>query len=448
MSFTTEFTSFSRPSRPLLAALVVLWGTFIFFTVCALASKDSASADPARVAELQTAKLAAPTITTHDWPQWRGPNRDGLSRETGLLATWPTDGPRLLWEKPSGEGFSSIAVAQGKAFTMLQENDQEAIVCWDAATGRELWRHRYRAGFRNTYGNGPRATPTIAGDMLFAIGGTGIMTALNISAAQPTVAWTKDLLQEFGAGNLNWGTAYSPLVDGELVFVNPGGSAGRSVAALDQRTGAVRWQALDDAAGYGSPMLADCAGQKQVVFFTNTGLAAVAPESGQLLWRFPWVTEFGANITTPIVAGDYVFISSGYGMGCALLKIEKTHSGLAAKLVYKNKRMITPFTTCVLYDDHLYGFNDTTLTCMEFRTGKVTWRQRGFEKGSLTIADGRLYILGEMGTLALAEATPAQYRELSRFTFAHAKCWTAPVIANGRLYVRNEEKIACYDVRR
>ncbi len=218
--------------------------------------------------------------------------------------------------------------------------------------------------------------------------------------------------------------------------------------SLDKLTGAVRWQALDDTAAYGSPILADCAGQRQVIFFTETGLAALTPESGKLLWRFAWETDFGANIVTPIVTGDYVFISSGYGKGCALIKVEQTDAGLTTRLVYKNKKMITHFATCVLYQDHLYGFSDTTLTCMELRTGKVAWTERGFDKGSLTIADGRLYILGEMGTLALAEATPTGYREISRFTFSDKKCWTAPVIADGRLYVRNEDKIACYDLRR
>ncbi len=230
MGFAPEFIRLSRPSRPLLIALALLWGTFAFFTVCALLSKDSGISDLARVAELQNATLVQPKSETHDWPQWRGPNRDGLSTETGLLASWPTGGPPLLWQQPSGEGFSSVAVVKGRLYTMLEDGAQEAIVCWDAATGRELWRHRYAADFRNRFGNGPRATPTIAGDLLFAVGATGIMTALDIKGAEPTVLWTKDLLTEFGARNLEWGVAFSPLVDGTLVFIAPGGPDGRTVA--------------------------------------------------------------------------------------------------------------------------------------------------------------------------------------------------------------------------
>ena len=234
MGFAQEFTSFPRPSRPLLIALALLWGTFAFFTVCALLSKDSGISDSARVAELQSATLIQPKSETHDWPQWRGPNRDGLSTETDLLASWPTGGPRLLWQQSSGEGFSSVAVVKGRLYTMVQDGADEAIVCRDAQTGRELWRHRYPANFRNRFGNGPRATPTIAGELLFAVGATGIMTALNISGAEPTVIWTKDLLKEFGARNLEWGVAFSPLVEGDLVFITPGGPDGRSVAAARQ----------------------------------------------------------------------------------------------------------------------------------------------------------------------------------------------------------------------
>jgi outer membrane protein assembly factor BamB len=449
----TEFTGFARPSRLHLAAMVLLWGAFAFLTISVLIRTDGAVSDPVKLKELQysplTPKMQGKSAQTSadDWPQWRGPNRDGVSTATGLLTAWPPDGPRKLWEAPTGEGFSSMAVHQGRVYSMAQDGEQEAIICWDANDGRVLWRHRYAALFQNPYGNGPRSTPTLDGDLLFAVGGTGIMTCLKISGAQPEVLWTKRLLEEFGAKNLKWGVAFSPLVDGDLVYVNPGGPDGRSVAALDKLTGAVRWQALNDIAGYSSPILAELAGARQVIFFTERGLVALTPDKGKLLWRFPWTTDYGTNIATPIVAGDYVFISSGYGKGCALVKIEKTDTGLNASRAYKNRDMRTHFSSCVRYQDHLYGFNDTLLTCMYLRKGAVVWTQRGFDKGALTVADGHLFILGEYGTMAVAVATPAGYQEKGRFEFSKQRCWTVPVIASSRLYVRNEHILACYSLK-
>lgn len=448
MSTANEFTNFARPSRLVLGAIVFLWGVFGFFTVCQLFRKDTSAVDPERLKELQRTALVSDRRVANDWPQWRGPNRDGTSTETGLRTDWSAGPARKLWEREAGEGYSSLAVVQGRAYSMLQDHEQEAIVCWDADTGQELWRHRYPARFQHEFGNGPRSTPSIDGTRLYAVGATGVMTCLDISASPPRVVWTKPLLAEFGTDNLKWGTSVSPLVDGDLVYVNPGGPGGRSLVALDKLTGAVRWQALDDAASNSSPVLADCGGQRQVIFFTETGLVAVTPDQGTLLWRFPWRTDYGANVATPIVAGDYIFISTGYGKGCALVKIDKTGETWTARLIYKNLRMMAHFATCVLYQDHIYGFNDSTLTCMELRSGKVLWKERGFDKGSLTIADGQLYILGEFGTIAVADATPDAYREKARWSFSEKRCWTAPVIADGRLFVRNEEKIACYDLRK
>jgi len=443
-----EFTNFGRPSRLVVGSIIFLWAVFGYFTINQILRKDNAVADQGLFQELQKIALNPEKRSSHDWPQWRGPSRDGISSETGLLAVWPTGGPTKLWEQSTGGGFSSTIVVAGRVYCLFQDGDREAIVCWNADTGRENWRYRYPASFKNNFGNGPRSTPTVDGNRLYAVGATGIMTCLQIDGAQPELVWTKPLLEEFDAANLQWGTSFSPLVDGNLVYINPGGPGGKSLVALDKATGAVHWQSLDDAAGYSSPILTEIAGLRQIVFFTETGLVAVTPDQGKLLWRYPWKTDFGANIATPIVAGDYVYISSGYGKGCALVKVEKTDNGLAANLVYKNKKMKTHFSTCVLYQDHLYGFDDTILTCLNFRTGEVAWKERGFDKGSVTLADGDLVILGEYGQLALAQATPAGYHEKSRFVFSTSRCWTVPVIAEGRLYVRNEEKIACYDLRK
>lgn len=435
-----------------LYAAVLLLGVVAALTVYVFLDKHrhGTQVDAERIKQLATARLSDAASPVNDWPQWRGPNRDGVSTEKGLLEKWPDKGPKELWRQPVGKGYSSMAVARGRVFTIFQVGADEAICCWNAGDGKEIWRFRYPARYTNSFGDGPRSTPTIAGDHLYAVGGSGIMHCLKAFSDKPQgeQIWRKDLLTEFGARNLQWGTCFSALVHGDLVYINPGGSEGKSLAALEKDTGKIRWTSEDDPAGYSSPLAADIAGVKQVVFFTGSGLVAVTPDKGELLWRYPWETSYGANIATPIVVDDYVFISSGYNRGCTVVKIDKTNAGLKASRVYEHKKMSTHFSSCVRFKDHLYGFHDTRLTCMDFRTGKVKWSESGFDKGSLMIVDGSLVILGEYGVVALADASPDSYRERSRFRFSEKKCWTVPVVSNGLLFIRDEETLCCYDVKR
>jgi outer membrane protein assembly factor BamB len=382
-----------------------------------------------------------------DWPQWRGPNRDGLSTETGLRTDWPKEGPKVLWEAPLGGGYGCPAVVGKRVVTLTQERDDEAVVCRDTETGRELWQLRYPCKYLNDFGPGPRATPTVDGDFVYTVGATGILHCLKLETGDKV--WRHNLLEEFHAPNLRWGVSFSPLVEGDLLLTMPGGPGGDSLAAFHKKTGELVWKTGSDPAGYGSPVACTAAGVRQVLFFTGTGLVSVAPDSGKVYWSFPWETSFGCNVATPIVRGDYVFLSSGYGKGCALLKVEAKDGGaLGARAVYETNQMCNHFASSVLYMDHLYGFNESTLTCMEFRTGQVVWTERGFKKGSLLIADGHLIILGENGRLALAEATPAGYREKAAFRPFRTKCWTVPVLAQGRLYIRDEERLLCLDVKK
>jgi outer membrane protein assembly factor BamB len=381
-----------------------------------------------------------------DWPQWRGPNRDGLSQETDLLTSWPEKGPMQLWEAKAGAGYSSIAVAGGRAYCLLQDGQDETIVSWDAESGQELWRFPYPCDYKNGQGNGPRSTPTVDGDRVYTVGATGIFHCLK--TANGAKVWRHDLTQEFSAAVPTWGVSFSPLIEGDLVLTNPGGPNGNSIVAFNKITGDVFWKSLDDAAAYSSPVAATINGRRQLLFFTASGLVGLSPEDGALLWRYPWDTRFSANIATPIVVSHYVFISSNYDKGCALLDVSKSTDGSwQARPVYEHNRMRNHFSTSVYYQEHLYGFDDTTLVCMNFRTGKVHWKQKDFKKGSLVIADGKMIILGESGTLALAEATPAAFVKISSFQFSRGKCWTMPVLANGNLYVRDEEKIVCLDLK-
>jgi outer membrane protein assembly factor BamB len=444
-----------RTARAYLWLLVGLVGAFGLLTGYHLLFSERFRFDPLQMQALQAAPLQSGTADRRDagptaagdWPQWRGPNRDGVSGETGLLTRWPAGGPKKLWEAKGGGGYSSFAVAAGKVYTILQDDDKEAVVCWQADTGKELWRFRYPAQYENDFGSGPRSTPSVDGDRVYAVGATGIFHCLKADTGAKL--WRHDLLEEFKAENLQWGVAFSPLVEGDLVFTNPGGPNGNSVAAFDKKTGKLAWKALGDQAGYSSPVAATIAGVRQVVFFTASGLVGVAPKDGQALWRYPWETSFDCNIATPIVVEDYVFLSSGYGKGAAVVKVEADGGGLKARRVYETTKMCNHFSTCVLYKEHLYGFTDPgILTCMEFRTGKVRWQERGFKKGSLTLADGHLIILGEEGLLALAEATPQEYREKGRVQVFEGKCWTVPVLANGKLYLRDETTVKCLELKK
>src|SRR5262249_30400771 len=298
----------------------------------------------------------------------------------------------------------------------------------------------------NNFGSGPRSTPTVDGDRVYSVGGTGAFHCLD--AATGEKKWRHDLLQEFGAQNLSWGVAFSPLVEGNLVLTNPGGHGGKSIVAFDKISGSVVWQAYDDTASYSSPIAVEAAGERQRIFLIERGVVRLTPADGKVLWQYPWKNGTNVNAATPIAFrarsgetdNDYVFVSCDYGKGCCLLKLSPAGDGVAAKRVYESGRMKNHFSTCIRLGEQLYGFDDSTLVCMDLLTGEIRWKQGGFGKGSLTAADGHLVILGEYGRLAVADATPEEYRETASFGFSQSRCWTVPVIANGRLYLRDEEK--------
>ena len=415
--------------------------------------------DPDLMQNLQRVPLlsiGSPTAVSNEWPQWRGPNRDGLSPEAGFSKDWPTTGPPLLWEKAIGRGFSAPVVAAGRVYTMAQENapddtggeTREAVLCWDAATGRELWKFRYLGGYEERMGSGPRSTPSVDGDYVYAVGPTGIFHCLRADTG--AIVWRHDLLEEFHAKIPQYGVSFSPLVAGDLVYVTPGGPDGGSVVAFDKRSGVLVWRALDDSMGHSSPLVIRAAGVEQLLVFTSKGLVSLSPGDGAIHWRFDWETTGGFNVATPIAFDDYVFISSAYGKGCALLEISKrADCSLCAKSVYEHNRMRNYFASSIRYRGHLYGFDNSDLTCMDIRTGDISWRvrgARGFDKGSLMIAGGYLIVLGEHGKLAFAEATPEGYRERTSFQVSENKCWTVPVLAGGRLYIRDEARLRCWDL--
>jgi outer membrane protein assembly factor BamB len=427
------------------AVLVLVGGAGWWFL-----NRDHFRADPERLRRLRQAPLLAIAGpgSSPDWPQWRGPNRDGCSTEE-LQIDWPTDGPRLLWRVPVGRGFSCPVVADQRIYTLAQEDGaggtQEVVTCRDAATGKERWCFRYPGRYDERFGSGPRATPVVAGGCVYTVGPTGIFHCLRADTGEKL--WRHDLLEEFGGEVPRYGLACSPLVDGDRVIVMPGGP-GAAVAAFDRRDGKRLWTALDDPIGYSSPVVCRAAGTRQLLVLTNTALVSLRPDDGRVNWRHPWEAKDGFNIATPLVFGDYVFVSSGYGKGCALLEVTAGPDGLRAGVVFEQRRMCNKFASSVRHGDHLYGFDNENLVCLDVRTGQEAWRHksRKVQKGSLLLAGGHLVVLGEYGWLSLAEASPRGYREQSSFRVSRHKCWTVPVLAGGRLYVRDEGQLACYSV--
>ena len=379
-----------------------------------------------------------------DWPQWRGPNRDGISRETGLLKQWPAQGPPLVWKATgAGTGYSSLAIADGRLFTMGVRGGREYVLAFDVANGKEIWATANGTVFSNDRGDGPRGTPTLDGDRLYALGGNGDLSCMETKSGK--VVWSMNILQKFGGSNPRWGISESPLVIGEKVLVNAGGRDA-SVIALNKKDGSLIWKSQSDPAGYSSAMPVNIGGTTQVVFFTEQRALGLDLKDGKLLWSYPRASNDVANVATPVVRGNRVFVSSDYGTGAGLVEIKADGS---AQEVYFTKEMRNHHSSSILIGDYLYGFSSGILTAMRFDTGAVAWRDRSVGKGSLVYADGHLYAFSENGVVGLIEATPEGYREKGRFRIQQDSLptWTHPVIAGGRLYLRDQNAIYAYDVR-
>jgi outer membrane protein assembly factor BamB len=390
---------------------------------------------------------AAPA-QTGEWPQWRGANRDGVSRETGLLNQWPEGGPPALWKaKGAGTGYSSLAVAQGRIYTLGLRGEREYVIAFDAATGRELWATPHGTAYRDSRGDGPRGTPTVDGDRVYSLGGNGDLSALDAKTGR--LVWSMNVLEKFGASNIGWGISESPLVLGEKLLVNAGGP-GASIVALNKRDGTVLWKTQSDKAGYSSALPVTVGGRTQVVFFTQQRAVGLDPSDGKLLWEYAKPSNRTANVATPVARGNRVWISSDYGTGGGLVEIKAGGpQGVTAEEVYFTKEMRNHHSSAILVGDYLYGFSGNILTAMKFDTGEVAWRDRSVGKGSLVYADGHLYAFSENGVVGLVEATPAGYREKGRFRIPQDSLptWTHPVVAGGRLYIRDQDTIYAFDVR-
>jgi outer membrane protein assembly factor BamB len=401
---------------------------------------------PVAFALVSSLTVAGSTLLADDWPQWRGPRRDGVSAEKGLLKQWPAGGPPLAWQtRGAGEGYSSMAVANGRLVTLGARSGTEYVIAFDVASGKRLWEVPNGRRFNNDRGDGPRATPTIDGDRIYAFGASGDLSVLE--AATGKVVWTQNLLQKFAGSNIGWGLSESPLVLADRILVNAGGS-GASIVALRKTDGSLIWRTQSDEAGYSSAVLLEAAGVRQAVFFTGQRALGVDVNDGRLLWSYDRVSNRTANIATPIVRDQRVFLSSDYGTGAALLSITGDGGKVSAREVYFTREMRNHHASSVLVGDHLYGFSSSILTAMNFDSGSVAWRDRSVGKGSLIFADERLYLFSENGVVGLAEANPAGYREHGRFTIraGNLPTWSHPVVSGGKLFLRDQDTIYAYDV--
>lgn len=379
-----------------------------------------------------------------DWPQLGGLGRDGSSRELGLARSWPTPGPRVVWRRPIGEGYSTVAAAGPRLYTMDSDAEREHAVCLAAADGREVWRTPIGRKFIDDLGNGPRSTPTVADGRVYVLGAHGVLAALD--AADGRKLWEVDLPVVFGSKVPNWGYSSSPLVDGDLVLLEVGASPAKALAAFDRGTGALRWSLGDGDAAYSSPVAMTLGGIRQYVFARRTGseVIAVSPE-GRELWRHPAPPTM---ITMPLfIAPDKVYLSSGDDAGALLLRIQSREGKLVAEEVWKSRLMKNHFNGAVQVGEFLYGFDNGTLKCLSLATGEQRWAQRGLGKGSLIAGDGLLFVLSDRGLLVLVEANPDTYTERARFQALNGKTWTSPTLAEGRLYLRDMAEVVALDVR-
>ncbi len=394
---------------------------------------------------LFSALVLSPALA--EWNQWLGPNRDGKSPEAGLLREWPDGGPARVWQVDSlGAGYSSLAVSEGKIFTQGLKSGRQVLMALDARTGETVWEMAHGRKYSNGRGDGPRGTPTVDGDRVHALGGDGNLVCAD--TATGARIWQKHLLKAYGGRNIRWGISESPLVDGDRVIVNAGGPRA-SIVALNKETGAEIWRSQSDEAGYSSAVAVEIGGVRHYIVFTGEAAVGVLAENGELLWRYAPVSNSTANIATPVVRGNLVFLSSSYGTGCALLRLEKTGGSISASEVYFNRDMRNHYSSSILIDGFLYGFSSRILTAMNFETGEVAWRDRAVGKGQIIYADGRLYILSENRVVALVEPNPAEYLEVSRFEIdaGDYPTWTLPVITDGRLYLRDQSRLYAFDVK-
>jgi outer membrane protein assembly factor BamB len=414
----------------------------------AAATVPASAAAPTAIASStpDATAAAAPALAPY-WTGFRGPSRDGHYREQPILTTWPAGGLKPLWKQPSGGGYASFVVARGRAFTIEQRGGNEVVAAYDVTTGRELWTAQWPAAFRESMGgDGPRATPAWHDGVVYALGAEGELRALD--EANGTTRWRKNILEESGAVNLQWGMSASPLVVDDTIIVQPGGRQGRSIMAFHRLTGALVWAVENESQAYVSPMLMTLAGVRQIVLMSATRVVGLTPDRGELLWEHPWVTEYGINSAQPLmVAPNRLMISSGYGVGAAVIELAPNVARFSVREIWRNNRMKNKFTSSVFLDGFIYGLDESILACVDAATGELKWKGGRYGYGQIVLASGHIIVLTEDGELVLVRATPERHHELARSAAIEGKTWNHPALSGGILFVRNLQEMAAFDLR-
>ena len=412
----------------------------------------SERAPPAKAStEVAVAGTTANPAPQEGWPQFNGPNRDARSGDTGLMTSWPTDGPPLLLRVDGlGVGYSSVSLAEGRILTMGSRGEEECVIALDGEAGSELWSRRIGTTRRDGMGDGPRSTPTIDENRVYALGANGDLACLSLDDGSEL--WSTNILKQFEANNIGWGISESVLVDGDHVICLPGGKKA-TMAALDKRTGKVVWKAKapeSPAAGYASAIVAELNGVRQYINFTHMAVIGVSADKGEFLWSNSASANGTANCSSPVVYDGHVFSSSGYGQGCALVKITGKRGREGAELVYKNTEMRNHHGGLVLDGRYVYGADEGIMKCLDVMTGEVQWQDRSVGKGAVVYADGHIILRSEQGPIALMEATHTAYNESGRFDQPERSdqaAWAHPVVADGKLFLRDQGLLLVYDLR-
>jgi outer membrane protein assembly factor BamB len=399
-----------------------------------------------------TAILLAGLVSAADWPQFLGPTRNGASTETGLLRTWPEDGPALVWERKVGEGFSGPVVAGKRLFLFHRVKDEEVVECLHPGTGESIWKYAYPTAYQDALnkGDGPRATPVVSNGVVVTLGAEGSLHCLDLEKG--TKIWGRSIAKDYQVPQSFFGVGSTPLVDGKLVMVNVGGKdAGIVAFSLD--SGKEIWRSGRDGASYASPIMATVRSTRHAVFFTRAGIVLLDPADGKERFRMAWRARYDAsvNAATPLVIGDKLFVSASYETGAVLLRLRQDGADVLWK---KEDTMSNHYNTCVFHHGHLYGFDGRqeagpSFRCVELEGGKIRWKRPRFGCGSIILADGHLIVLTEKGDLVLVEATPESYREKARAHILSAgPCRAHPALANGRLYARDQNKLGCWSLKK
>ncbi|QJX00800.1 outer membrane protein assembly factor BamB family protein [Frigoriglobus tundricola] len=422
------------------------------------------SENPAELDRAAKATLPndAPPDATNGSPQWRGAARKGVAPAGSFRTDWAKNPPKELWRVPIGGGYGSCSVVGGKLYVQDKQGDKERVVCLDTETGKPVWEYAYDVGAIGTttgqpYAIGPRATPTVVGTTVFTVGGAGKLLGLDTADGTGKFKWQHDLVSEFDAPMPEWGVACSPLVLGDLVIVMPGGKDA-AVVAFDKTSGELKWRSGSNGPGYSSPVAASIGGQETVFAFTGDALLAVRPTDGKITSRFPWATQFRGNIATPVVVDDYVFISSAYNSGCALLRAERTGDSVELVKVYerRGRAFQNHHATSVYKDKHLFGIDGSQgsggLKCVDFITGKEVpdWNGRETDQASVLLAGDYLILqIAKRGEVWLVEANPKEFNLLAKVpkVLSGNNNWATPTLVDGRLYLRDEQNVMCLDVR-